>query len=100
LKNDAGRFLGFQTSSQRPQAYRQALANAGFGRIEETTLEHREAPSFDALVGSVYSAMTPETIPTGQERETFETRLRAALGAEPYPEDVRVTLLVGRGGTG
>jgi len=88
------------TDRDAQRAYREALANAGFGRIEETTVEHREALPFDALVGSVYSAMTPETIPTGRERETFETRLRAALGAEPYPEDVRVTLLVGRGGTG
>jgi hypothetical protein len=75
-------------------------ANAGFGRIEETAVEHRKTLPFDALVGSVYSAMTPDTIPTGRERESFETRLRAALGAEPYPEDVRVTLLIGRSGTG
>lgn len=49
---------------------------------------------------AVYSAMTPETIPHGRDRATFETRLRAALGAEPYPEDVRVTFLVGRSGAG
>jgi hypothetical protein len=88
------------TDRDAQRAYRQALADAGFGRIEETTVEHREVLPFDALGASVYSAMTPERIPTGQERETFETRLRATLGAEPYPEDVRVTPLVGRSGTG
>jgi SAM-dependent methyltransferase len=88
------------TDRNAQRAYREALAEAGFGRIEETAVEYREVLVFDALVGSVYSAMTPETLPTGRERETFETRLRAALGAEPYLEDVRVTFLVGRGGTG
>jgi SAM-dependent methyltransferase len=88
------------TDRDAQRAYREALADAGFERIEETAVEHREALPFDALVGSVYSAMTPETIPTGREREEFETRLRAALGAEPYPEDVRVSFLVGRSPTG
>jgi ubiquinone/menaquinone biosynthesis C-methylase UbiE len=88
------------TDRDAQHAYRQALANTGFTRIEEITIEHHEALPFDTLVGSVYSAMTPETIPTGQERETFETRLRAALGAEPYLEDVHVTLLAGRSDTG
>jgi SAM-dependent methyltransferase len=88
------------TDGAAQRAYREALTQAGFGRIEETTVEYREALPFDALVGSVYSAMTPETVPDGRDREIFETRLRAALGAEPYPEDVRVTFLVGRSGTG
>jgi SAM-dependent methyltransferase len=84
------------TDPEAQRAYREALAAAGFDRIQEVTVAHREELRFDALVGSVYSAMTPETIPAGRDREAFETRLREALGPEPYAEDVRVTLLVGR----
>jgi ubiquinone/menaquinone biosynthesis C-methylase UbiE len=87
------------TDADARGAYRAALAQAGFGRIEETAVEYREALAFDALVGSVYSAMTPDTVPDGRDRQAFETELRTALGAGPYPEDVRVTFLVGRNGT-
>jgi SAM-dependent methyltransferase len=83
------------TDPDTQRTYREALAAAGFDRIEEIVVAHRDELAFAQLVGSVYSAMTPETIPSGADREAFEQRLRAALGAEPYPEDVCVSLLVG-----
>ena len=87
------------TGGDAQREYREALVEAGFERIEQTAVEYCEALRFDELVGSVYSAMTPETIPDGRDREVFETRLRAALGSGPYPEDVRVTFLIGRSST-
>ena len=84
------------TGPDAQRAYRQALAAAGFDRVGDHVVDHREELTFAQLVGSVYSAMSPGTIPVGAARASFEQRLRAALGAEPYPEDVRVTLLVAR----
>ena len=86
---------GTDPAAQR--RYREALAAAGFDRIEEEVVAYREQLTFRQLVGSVYSAMTPETIPRGAAREAFEQRLRDALGsAETFSEDVRVGTLVGR----
>jgi ubiquinone/menaquinone biosynthesis C-methylase UbiE len=85
------------TDPDSHHAYRDALVAAGFDRIDERVVVHRDELTFPRLVGSVYSAMSPDTLPTGEARETFERRLREALGPEEtFAEDVRVTLLVGR----
>jgi ubiquinone/menaquinone biosynthesis C-methylase UbiE len=79
------------------QASRVALVDAGFDRIDERALGYREELTFMQLVGSVYSAMSPETLPTGDARAAFERGLAEALGpGETFAEDVRVTILVGR----
>jgi SAM-dependent methyltransferase len=85
------------TDAGAQQRYRQELAAAGFDRLADVEVHHRDELTFDRLVGSVYSAMSPDQLPTGDARGAFEDRLRAALGpAERFTEDVRVTLLVGR----
>lgn len=84
------------TDPDAQRAYREALVDAGFERVEEVAVHHREEVAFTQLVGSVYSAMTPDTLPRGADRETFEGRLREVLGEGPFPEDVRLTILVGR----
>jgi ubiquinone/menaquinone biosynthesis C-methylase UbiE len=85
------------TDPDSRRSYRNALAAAGFDRIEDIEVEHREQLTFAQLAGSVYSAMSPDTLPRGGARESFERQLHAALGnAETFPEDVRVSLLVGR----
>ncbi|MHA6625457.1 class I SAM-dependent methyltransferase [Pseudonocardia sichuanensis] len=88
------------TDADSRRAYRDALVAAGFDRVQDLAVGYREELTFPQLVGSVYSAMSPETLPTGDARTTFEHGLRAALGdRETFAEDVRVSLLVGRSGS-
>ncbi len=85
------------TDPQARRDYREALGAAGFDRVEDAVVEHHEELTFARLVGSVYSAMSPDTLPTGDERQRFERELRDALGAAAtFAEDVRVSLMVGR----
>ncbi|OZM78222.1 SAM-dependent methyltransferase [Pseudonocardia sp. MH-G8] len=85
------------TDADSRRGYRDALVAAGFARVEERAVAYRDELTFAQLVGSVYSAMSPDSLPTGEARETFEHRLREALGpATTFTEDVRVSLLVGR----
>ena len=45
----------------------------------------------------MYSAMSPNKLPSTQERDAFATQLGAALPAdEPFVENVRVVALIGR----
>ena len=78
------------------RAYREALVAAGFERVEEIAVHHRDEVAFAQLVGSVYSAMTPDALPRGADRETFEGGLREVVGGGPFREDVHVRILAGR----
>ncbi|HEY6743478.1 MAG TPA: hypothetical protein VI110_14050, partial [Lapillicoccus sp.] len=71
--------------------YRAELAEAGLRTATEVVLDYQEVHSFERIVGNVYSALSPGSLPTDP---TFEAGLRDALGPGPFDEDVRVAILV------
>jgi SAM-dependent methyltransferase len=71
--------------------YRAELAAAGWRTATEVVLDYQEAHSFERIVGNVYSALSPGSLPTDP---AFEAGLRDALGPGPFEEDVRVAILV------
>jgi ubiquinone/menaquinone biosynthesis C-methylase UbiE len=81
--------------------YAAQLADAGFADVAETVVEYVDQLTFEQVAGNVYSAMSPEQLPHGPDREIFEQRLREALAgasaADPYVEPVAVRVLAGRG---
>jgi SAM-dependent methyltransferase len=82
--------------------YRRALVAAGFDQIIETDLRYSDDLTFEQVVGSVYSAMSPDQLPHGDERARFEQQLREALVAgsatEKFREQVTVAILAGKCG--
>jgi ubiquinone/menaquinone biosynthesis C-methylase UbiE len=82
------------------QEYRRALVAAGFDQIIDTELRYSDDLTFEQLVGSLYSAMSPNQLPHGGERERFEQQLRAALvassGVPVFTEHVTVSILAGK----
>jgi SAM-dependent methyltransferase len=72
---------------------RAELAAAGFGTATETHLDYTETHPVERIIGNVYSASSPDRLPTDPR---FETGLREALGPGPFEEDVRVSILVAR----
>jgi SAM-dependent methyltransferase len=71
--------------------YRAELAAAGFRTATEVVIDYQEAHSFERIVGNVYSAVSPGSLPAGP---AFEAGLRDALGPGPFEEDVRVAILL------
>jgi SAM-dependent methyltransferase len=90
-------FCGLDPASR--SRFRQELEAAGFTATDEVHLDYTDPLSFDQIVGNVYSAMSPERLPSGSEQEHFETRLHSALDAAApggqFVEVVRVSILVG-----
>lgn len=80
-------------------AYRRELERSGFSATDEVHLDYAEPVTVEGIVGNVYSAMSPDRLPTGAARTDFEARLGAALHAAApdgrFVEDVRVSILVG-----
>jgi SAM-dependent methyltransferase len=79
------------TDSHSRAGYRTELATAGFRTAREVVADYSETHSFERIVGNVYSAVSPGSLPVGAD---FEAGLRDALGPGPFEEDVRVAILV------
>jgi SAM-dependent methyltransferase len=79
------------TDASSRAGYRRELAAAGFRAVTEVVLDYRETHSFEGIVGNVYSALSPGSLPNDP---AFEAGLRDAIGPGPYEEDVRVAILV------
>jgi ubiquinone/menaquinone biosynthesis C-methylase UbiE len=97
LDTELTSWCGTDAASRR--GYRDALAAAGFDRTADVTVEYTAELTVEQVVGNLYSAMTPDQLPRGEEREGFEERVRAALG-EPsatgtFAEQVSVSVLIG-----
>jgi trans-aconitate methyltransferase len=60
----------------------------------EVTYSYAETHTAEAIIGNVYSALSPADLPT--DRPAFAAALTAALGPAPYPEHVTVSVLVAR----
>ncbi len=94
---DAGAVTGADTETGRRQRHITSLREAGFAEIDEVVECYAHDIDFDRLVGTLYSAMSAKTMPTGRERRGFARHLRRALAPETsLTEQVRVTALVGR----
>lgn len=84
------------TDEASASRYRAALAAAGF-TVDTAVVEHTDELSAEAIVGGVYSATSPDTLPAPADRPEFERRVLAALEPHtPHVEHVRVTVLTGR----
>jgi SAM-dependent methyltransferase len=78
------------TDAESRSRYRAELAAAGFRTATEVVLDYRETHTFAGIVGNVYSALSPGSLPTDP---AFQGGLRDALGPGPFEEDVRVAIL-------
>jgi SAM-dependent methyltransferase len=79
------------TDTESRAGFRAELAAAGFGTATDVTLDYTETHPIERIVGNVYSALSPGSVPTDP---AFEAGLREALGPGPFEEDVRVSILV------
>jgi SAM-dependent methyltransferase len=85
------------TDAASRAGFRSELATAGFPDSTEVAADYTETHTFDRIAGNVRSALSPDRLPAGPD---FEAGLREAIGPGPFPEDVRVSILVaGRAGT-
>jgi trans-aconitate methyltransferase len=85
---------GTDTKSQ--QRYRESLRAAGFD-LSEATFDYTDELSIDEIVGSLYSALGGDKLPTPDQRAQFEDGIhRELVGHSPFIEPVHVALLFGR----
>lgn len=80
------------TDAVARQRYAAALEAAGY-TPHEWTIGYRHEHTIEELAGSLYSAMSPDTLPKPHERPLFEERLRKALRADTYVEPITVTVI-------
>ena len=52
-----------------------------------------EYATIEELAGSLFSAMSPETLPSPRDRPRFQAELRKALRAGTYTEPISVTVI-------
>lgn len=89
------------TARQDRERYARALEAAGFDGVRHTEIRYAETVTFDQLLGGVCSAVPEDLLPPPAERPAFAEHIRRALPrAETFTEDVRVSVLTGRTGSG
>jgi SAM-dependent methyltransferase len=85
------------TADQDRIRYAQALEDAGFSDVRSTTVSYTDELTFQQVIGGLYSAIPAEQLPAADQRPAFEDTIRKAVPhAEPFPEQVHVSVLVGR----
>ncbi|ONI82871.1 SAM-dependent methyltransferase [Actinosynnema sp. ALI-1.44] len=94
LDTKLGRTCGTDEASQL--RYGDSLTAAGYD-VSATTVDYTDELSTDQIIGGVYSALPVDRLPAPEQREPFAERLRDALQPhQPFTEEVRVSILVGR----
>ncbi|MGK5519616.1 class I SAM-dependent methyltransferase [Micromonospora sp. URMC 107] len=84
-----------QTDDAGRRRNRDALAAAGY-RVVESSVEYAAPLTVHDLVGGVFSAMSPDLLPSPEGRTAFAAEVRDALGGrESVTERVRVSLQCG-----
>ncbi|GGU42429.1 class I SAM-dependent methyltransferase [Lentzea flava] len=83
---------GCGTDADARRRYADALREAGY-EPREWTVSHSHVHTIEELAGSLFSAMSPDTLPKPHERPLFQENLRAALGSDSYVEPITVTVL-------
>lgn len=85
------------TADQDRIRYAQALEDAGFSDVRSTTVSCTDELTFRQVIGGLYSAIPAEQLPGADQRSAFDDNIRKAVPhAEPFPEQVLVSVLVGR----
>lgn len=80
------------TDAAARRRYASALEAAGY-TPHEWTVAHAHEHTIEALTGSLFSAMSPQTLPSPRDRPLFQERLRRALRADTYTEPIAVTVI-------
>jgi hypothetical protein len=83
------------TDAAARAGYRAALRAAGFDELPEAVHEYTATFDLEHLVGSVYSAMSPDQLPA--DRAGFAEQLGRVLAPQArFTERVRLATLLGR----
>lgn len=72
--------------------YAAALEAAGY-TPHEWTVSYTHEHTVEELAGSLFSAMSPEILPSPQDRPVFREKLHKALHADTYTEPITVTVI-------
>ncbi|MET8759789.1 class I SAM-dependent methyltransferase [Lentzea sp. NPDC004782] len=80
------------TDAGARRRYAAALEAAGY-TPHEWTISHTHEHTVEELAGSLFSAMSPETLPAPQDRPLFREKLRRALRADTYLEPITVAVI-------
>lgn len=84
------------TDEASQQRYRDSLATAGYD-VAVSSVDYTDDVSPEQVVGSVYSALPVDRLPTPAQRPRFAEQLRQAIQPhQPFTERVQVTILSGR----
>jgi len=84
------------TADEDRLRYGQALEDAGYSDVRNTTVSYTDELTFHQVIGGLYSAIPAEQLPTAEQRPAFENNVRESLPhGEPFLEQVRVSVLVG-----
>lgn len=83
---------GCGTDAVARQRYARALEQAGY-RPHEWTIGYTHEHTVEELAGSLFSAMSPTTLPKPHERPAFQEQLRKALRSDTYVEPIAVTVI-------
>jgi trans-aconitate methyltransferase len=83
------------TDQESQQRYGQALTQAGY-QVAAQQVEYTATLSIEEIAGNVFSASSPEQLPSPGTRRVLASRIRRALlPHEPCRETVRVAILTG-----
>jgi trans-aconitate methyltransferase len=84
------------TDDESRQRYRETMTEAGFD-VTEASHDYASELDLDHIIGGLYSAMSPATLPAPDQRAAFADRLREVLAPHaPFIEQVPVRMLLGR----
>jgi trans-aconitate methyltransferase len=83
------------TDEESQQIYARALGEAGY-EVSAAHVDYVADLDVDAVIGGVFSAMSPDQMPSPSKRRVFDNRIRRSLAPhEPLREQVRVAILTG-----
>ena len=81
------------TDEESQHTYTSALREAGY-EVTAAHVDYVDDLDCDSVIGGVFSAMSPNQLPSPSRRRVFESRIRRALTPhEPFREHVRVAIL-------
>ena len=79
------------TDAVARQRYVDALEEAGY-TPHVWTVGYTHEHTIEQLAGSLFSAMSPNTLPKPHERPLFREKLHRALRSDTYVEPITVTV--------
>ncbi|MFC5666010.1 class I SAM-dependent methyltransferase [Kitasatospora misakiensis] len=88
------------TGPEDRDRYAQALAAAGYERVQEIAIEYDDELTFDQLIGGICSAIPAHKLPGPKDRPAFTEYVRQSLpaGQSSFAELVKVSAVVGKVG--